>query len=60
MVGDTLDDDIEGALAVGMRAVLLDREGRHPDRGPARATCAGSPAALGLRIRLRGRCEGAP
>jgi len=31
MVGDTLHEDIEGALAVGMRAVLLDREGRHPD-----------------------------
>ena len=32
MVGDTLEDDIEGARAVGMRAVLLDREGRHPGR----------------------------
>ena len=31
MVCDTLHDDVEGALAVGMRAVLLDREGRHPD-----------------------------
>jgi HAD superfamily hydrolase (TIGR01549 family) len=30
MVGDTVDDDIEGALAVGMRAVLVDREGRYP------------------------------
>jgi putative hydrolase of the HAD superfamily len=30
MVGDTVDDDIEGARAVGMRAVLLDREGRYP------------------------------
>ena len=27
MVGDTLHEDIEGALAVGMRAVLIDREG---------------------------------
>jgi putative hydrolase of the HAD superfamily len=32
MVGDTVEDDVEGALAVGMRAVLVDREGRHPDR----------------------------
>ncbi len=32
MVGDTLEDDVEGALAVGMQAVLVDREGRHPDR----------------------------
>ncbi len=32
MVGDTLEDDVEGALAVGMQAVLVDREARHPDR----------------------------
>ncbi len=31
MVGDTVEDDIEGARAVGMRAVLLDREGRYPE-----------------------------
>jgi putative hydrolase of the HAD superfamily len=31
MVGDTIEDDIEGARAVGMRAVLLDREGRYRD-----------------------------
>ena len=29
MVGDTIEDDIEGAHAVGMRAVLVDREGRY-------------------------------
>ena len=29
MVGDTIEDDVEGATAVGMRAVLLDREGRY-------------------------------
>ena len=32
MVGDTIEDDVEGALAVGMQAVLVDREGRYPDR----------------------------
>jgi HAD superfamily hydrolase (TIGR01549 family) len=32
MVGDTIEDDVEGALAVGMQAVLLDREGRYPER----------------------------
>jgi HAD superfamily hydrolase (TIGR01549 family) len=32
MVGDTVDDDIEGALAVGMQAVLVDRDGQHPGR----------------------------
>ena len=30
MVGDTVEDDVEGARAVGMRAVLVDREGRYP------------------------------
>ena len=30
MIGDTLEDDVEGARAVGMRAVLVDREGRYP------------------------------
>jgi HAD superfamily hydrolase (TIGR01549 family) len=31
MVGDTLEDDVEGARAVGMRALLVDREGRYPE-----------------------------
>jgi putative hydrolase of the HAD superfamily len=31
MVGDTIEDDVEGARAVGMRAVLVDRERRHPE-----------------------------
>jgi putative hydrolase of the HAD superfamily len=31
MVGDTVEDDVEGAIAVGMRAVLVDRERRHPE-----------------------------
>ena len=30
MIGDTLEDDVNGARAVGMRAVLVDREGRYP------------------------------
>jgi putative hydrolase of the HAD superfamily len=34
MVGDTIADDIEGALALGMRAILVDREGRQPDFTP--------------------------
>jgi putative hydrolase of the HAD superfamily len=34
MVGDTIADDVEGALAVGMRAILLDRRGFHPDFEP--------------------------
>ncbi len=31
MVGDTLEDDVEGARAVGMTALLVDREGRYPE-----------------------------
>jgi HAD superfamily hydrolase (TIGR01549 family) len=34
MVGDTIADDVEGALALGMRAILLDREGTRPDFEP--------------------------
>jgi len=33
MVGDTIEDDIDGARAVGMQAVLVDREGRYPEAG---------------------------
>ena len=41
MVGDTVPDDIEGARAVGMRAVLIDREGRHPESGMLCPICGG-------------------
>jgi len=34
MVGDSLDDDIEGARALGMQAVLVDRLGLLPDYAP--------------------------
>ena len=34
MVGDSVDDDIDGALAIGMQAVLLDRLGLRPDFAP--------------------------
>ena len=34
MVGDTIADDIEGARAIGMQAILLDREGMHPEFEP--------------------------
>jgi HAD superfamily hydrolase (TIGR01662 family) len=48
MVGDTVEDDIDGALALGMRAVLVDRLGRRPDFQPRIDTLAGLPAVLGL------------
>jgi putative hydrolase of the HAD superfamily len=31
MVGDTPEDDVKGASALGIRAFLLDREGRYPE-----------------------------
>jgi HAD superfamily hydrolase (TIGR01662 family) len=34
MVGDSIDDDIEGARAAGLHAVLLDRLGLHPEFAP--------------------------
>ena len=48
MVGDSYEDDIEGARALGMTAYLLDRDGRHespPERLP---DLFALPAALGL------------
>jgi HAD superfamily hydrolase (TIGR01509 family) len=47
MVGDSPDDDVAGAEAIGMRALLLDREGKHA-REDALPTLLALPAALGL------------
>jgi putative hydrolase of the HAD superfamily len=48
MVGDSYEDDIEGARALGMRAILLDREGLHPEADERIDTLFALPAALGL------------
>lgn len=48
MVGDSLEDDVEGARALGMRAFLLDREDRHPEIEDRLPTLLALPAALGL------------
>lgn len=48
MVGDSLLDDIEGARALGMRALLLDRDGRYPEVADALPNLLALPAALGL------------
>jgi HAD superfamily hydrolase (TIGR01549 family) len=48
MVGDSVVDDVEGALALGMRAILIDRSGLHPDFSPRLEDLYGLPAALGL------------
>jgi putative hydrolase of the HAD superfamily len=50
MVGDSYADDIEGARALGMRAILLDREGRHPGEADRIDTLLALPAALGLAL----------
>src|SRR5215218_6330510 len=49
MVGDSLEDDIEGARATGIpRAFLLDREGRYPDVPDRLPDLFALPAALGF------------
>jgi putative hydrolase of the HAD superfamily len=37
-VGDDLRWDVEGSASVGMRPVLMDRDGRHPDYDGQRVT----------------------
>jgi putative hydrolase of the HAD superfamily len=49
MVGDSLEEDVGGARALGMRAILIDREDRHPDVHERLTDLYGLPAALGLR-----------
>jgi putative hydrolase of the HAD superfamily len=49
MVGDSIEDDVEGARSLGMRAILLDREGRYPEYEERITTLAALPAALGFR-----------
>jgi putative hydrolase of the HAD superfamily len=51
MVGDSPQDDVEGARALGMRAYLIDREGRFPEREDALPTLLALPALLGLDAR---------
>jgi putative hydrolase of the HAD superfamily len=48
MVGDSLEEDVEGARALGMRAILVDRDGRYPDVEGRLADLLSLPAALGL------------
>ena len=48
MVGDSYEDDIAGARALGMRAILLDRDNRRPDEPERIDTLLALPAALGL------------
>jgi HAD superfamily hydrolase (TIGR01549 family) len=48
MVGDSYEDDVEGARALGMRGILLDREGWHEGEEDRIDTLLALPAALGL------------
>ena len=48
MIGDSIEDDVEGARAIGMRAILLDREGRFPEIEDKLEDLRALPAALGL------------
>ena len=48
MVGDSYADDIEGARALGIRAILVDRDGFYPDEPDRIDTLLALPAALGL------------
>ncbi len=48
MVGDSPDDDVEGARALGMRAFLVDRDDRFPELEDRLPDLRALPAALGL------------
>jgi HAD superfamily hydrolase (TIGR01509 family) len=52
MVGDTFEDDVEGALALGMRAVLVDRLGLNEQYEPRIDDLYALPGALGLGTTL--------
>ena len=48
MVGDSPEDDVEGARASGIRAILLDRAGRFPEHEERIESLSELPAAIGL------------
>ena len=48
MVGDSVEEDVEGAIALGMFAFLIDRDGRHPEIPEALPDLWALPTALGL------------
>jgi putative hydrolase of the HAD superfamily len=48
MVGDSLEEDVEGARALGMQAILIDRDHRHSDVEERLTDLYGLPAALGV------------
>jgi HAD superfamily hydrolase (TIGR01549 family) len=48
MVGDSYEDDIRGARALGIRAILVDRDGHFPHEPDQIRDLQALPAALGL------------
>jgi putative hydrolase of the HAD superfamily len=54
MVGDSYEDDIEGARALGLSAFLIDRDGRYPEDPERLTDLYALPAALGLTHREKG------
>jgi putative hydrolase of the HAD superfamily len=48
MVGDSVEDDVLGAQACGIRAILLDRSGRYPERVDRIESLRELPEVLGL------------
>ena len=48
MVGDSVEDDVEGARACGIRAILLDRGGRFPERADRIESLQELPSLLDL------------
>jgi HAD superfamily hydrolase (TIGR01662 family) len=48
MVGDTIEADIDGALAIGMRAVLVDRHDQHPEVADRITDLRALPGVLGV------------
>ncbi len=51
MIGDSPEDDVDGARAAGIeKAFLLDREDRHPEIPDRLPDLLALPAALGIRL----------
>ncbi|MBV8064825.1 MAG: HAD-IIIA family hydrolase [Actinobacteria bacterium] len=50
MIGDTIADDVEGARAIGMRAILVDRGGLHEDLPDRIGDLSSLAEVLGLRL----------
>ena len=50
MVGDSIEDDVAGARALGMQAFLLDRRDQHSEFEPRLPDLYALPAALGIVV----------